>query len=205
MADPHKVDINFLKLWFRLPTTIRKVDSECTGSTPLTRNRFKQNFFLNLEIPLPPLDEQRWIVAKIDELVGKFRKPSGSVSKPAGSRDASTASELHRRFVNRVDVWPKAMIGDAGEIIDPNPSHRMPRYAKRYSLHLLWILRARRTFEEEQQSTLPRKLMQNNRRDVISQPGDILYSPHWDNWRSKSFSGCPEVWLAYASHMFRSR
>lgn len=69
-----RVDINFLRLWFRLPMTIRKVESDCTGSTPLTRNRFKKNFFLNLEIFLPPLAEQRRIVAKIDELAAKIEE-----------------------------------------------------------------------------------------------------------------------------------
>jgi len=67
-----RVDVNFLKLWFRLPMTIRKVDSNCTGSTPLTRNRFKENFFLNLDIPLPPVTEQRRIVAKIDALASEI-------------------------------------------------------------------------------------------------------------------------------------
>jgi type I restriction enzyme S subunit len=69
-----RVDVNFLKLWFRLPMTIRKVDSNCTGSTPLTRNRFKENFFLNLDIPLPPVTEQRWVVARIGELAAKIEE-----------------------------------------------------------------------------------------------------------------------------------
>jgi len=72
-----RVDINFLRLWFRLPMTIRKVESDCTGSTPLTRNRFKENFFLNLEIFLPPLAEQRRIVAKIDEMAEKIKEVRG--------------------------------------------------------------------------------------------------------------------------------
>jgi type I restriction enzyme S subunit len=63
-----KVDVEFLKYWFRLPSVIARVDADCTGSTPLTRNRFKENFFLALEVPLPPLAEQRRIVARIEEL-----------------------------------------------------------------------------------------------------------------------------------------
>ena len=43
---PEKIDTEFLRLWFRLPTTIELVEADCTGSTPLTRNRFKENFFL---------------------------------------------------------------------------------------------------------------------------------------------------------------
>lgn len=68
-----KIDTEFLRLWFRLPTTIFSVGADCSGSTPLTRNRFKEQFFLNMQIPLPPLSEQQRIVAKIDELTEKIK------------------------------------------------------------------------------------------------------------------------------------
>lgn len=66
-----RVDVDFLRLWFRLPATLSKVEAACTGSTPLTRNRFKEKFFLKMEIPLPSLDEQRRIVTRIEELAAK--------------------------------------------------------------------------------------------------------------------------------------
>src|SRR5258706_3641731 len=59
MPVPGKLDVEFLRLWFRLPVTLAAVEVDCTGSTPLTRNRFKEQFFLALQMPLPPLDEQR--------------------------------------------------------------------------------------------------------------------------------------------------
>jgi type I restriction enzyme S subunit len=71
---PGKVDVEFLKYWFRLPTVIAAVDEDCAGSTPLTRNRFKQNFFVALEIPLPPLPEQRRLVARIEELAAQIQE-----------------------------------------------------------------------------------------------------------------------------------
>jgi type I restriction enzyme S subunit len=69
---PGKIDTEFLRLWFRLPSTIEKVEADCTGSTPLTRHRFKENFFLSLEIPLPPLAEQRRILARVESLAVKI-------------------------------------------------------------------------------------------------------------------------------------
>jgi len=68
------LDVHFLRLWFRLPGTIQKVEADCSGSTPLTRNRFKESFFLSLEVPLPPLDEQRRIVTRMDELAAKIEE-----------------------------------------------------------------------------------------------------------------------------------
>jgi type I restriction enzyme S subunit len=71
---PGMVDFDFLRYWFQLPTVIALVDEDCSGSTPLTRNRFKEQFFLALEIPLPPLAEQRRIVARIEELAAKIEE-----------------------------------------------------------------------------------------------------------------------------------
>jgi type I restriction enzyme S subunit len=71
---PGEVDVEFLNYWFRLPSVIASVDENCSGSTPLTRNRFKENFFLALNIPLPPLVEQRRIVARIKILAAKIQE-----------------------------------------------------------------------------------------------------------------------------------
>lgn len=72
-----RIDVEFLRLWFRLRSTLAVVEADCTGSTPLTRNRFKEHFFLALEVPLPPLDEQRRIVARIEEVAGKIEEARG--------------------------------------------------------------------------------------------------------------------------------
>lgn len=69
-ADPKRLDAEYLKYWFRLRPVIKRVEADCTGSTPLTRNRYKESFFLALEIPLPPLAEQRRLVARIEALAG---------------------------------------------------------------------------------------------------------------------------------------
>ncbi len=69
-----RLDVAFLRYWFRLPGTIARVDEDCTGSTPLTRNRFKEQYFLKLEIPLPPLAEQRRVVARIEELAAQIQE-----------------------------------------------------------------------------------------------------------------------------------
>jgi type I restriction enzyme, S subunit len=71
------IDPQFLKYWFRLQDVLHHVESDCSGSTPLTRNRYKEKFFLRLEIPLPRLAEQRRVVAKIDGLAAKIDEARG--------------------------------------------------------------------------------------------------------------------------------
>lgn len=62
-----RINLEYLNYWVHLPDVIRRIEADCTGSTPLTRNRYKETFFLALEIPLPPLSEQQRIVTEIDK------------------------------------------------------------------------------------------------------------------------------------------
>jgi type I restriction enzyme S subunit len=76
-AHDDRIDLRYLKYWFRILSTLERVQADCTGSTPLTRNRFKEDFFLRLQIPLPPLTEQRRIVARVEELAAKIEQAKG--------------------------------------------------------------------------------------------------------------------------------
>jgi type I restriction enzyme S subunit len=77
VPSQERIDLRFLTYWFRLRSTLDAVEADCSGSTPLTRNRFKEEFFFELQIPLPPLPEQRRIVAKIDQLAAKIEEARG--------------------------------------------------------------------------------------------------------------------------------
>jgi type I restriction enzyme S subunit len=94
---PDKVDVEFLRLWFRLPSTLSTVEADCSGSTPLTRNRFKEHFFLALEMPLPSLKEQHRIVARIEELAAKIEEARG-LRRQAAEEASSFVSSLHLKL-----------------------------------------------------------------------------------------------------------
>ncbi len=101
---PGKVDVQFLRYWFRLPRVIATVDSDCSGTTPLTRNRFKENFFLALQIPLPPLAEQRRVVARIEELAVQIHE-ARSLRRQA----VEEAEALHKHIAR--DLFPEPSDG----------------------------------------------------------------------------------------------
>jgi len=98
-----KVDVEFLCYWFRLPSVITMVDKDCTGSTPLTRNRFKENFFLALEIHLPPLAEQRKIVGQIEELVAQVNEARCLRRKAAQEAETLPLAELSAAFQQQTE------------------------------------------------------------------------------------------------------
>jgi len=54
----------YLYLFCTRETTIRAVNAGSTGSAAVSRNRFKEDQFLGFEIPLPPLAEQKAIIAR---------------------------------------------------------------------------------------------------------------------------------------------
>ena len=97
-SSSDRLDVNFLKYWFRLPTTLAYVEARCSGSTPLTRNRFKEPFFLAAEIPLPPLDEQRRIVARIEELAARIEEARGLRREAIAELELLERAAIDRRM-----------------------------------------------------------------------------------------------------------
>lgn len=105
---PDRVDVEFLRHWFQLPATLERVTVDCSGSTPLTRNRFKEHFFLALEIPLPPLAEQQRIVARIEALAARIaeartlRQQAGEEAETVlSNRVGQVFSQLEARHESR--------------------------------------------------------------------------------------------------------
>ena len=67
-VDRTRLDPRFLVLWFGLLQTQREVEADCFGSTPGTRNRYREKYFLRLRAPLPGVDVQQRIINRIDRV-----------------------------------------------------------------------------------------------------------------------------------------
>ena len=64
VPDTSKLLPEYLYLWCVTEQTIKAVTAASTGSAAVSRNRFREEFFLDFEIPIPPLPTQRKIVAE---------------------------------------------------------------------------------------------------------------------------------------------
>jgi len=109
---PGRLDVQFLRYWFRLPSVITTVDADCSGSTPLTRNRFKENFFLDLEIPLPPLPEQRRIVSQIEQLAAQIHEARTLRHQAAEEAEALVPRSRGVRFSQLANNFATRPLGD---------------------------------------------------------------------------------------------
>lgn len=62
----------FFRLWASRAEVWATAELACTGTTAASRNRLSPDDFLDLEIELPPLDEQKSIVAAVATVDGAF-------------------------------------------------------------------------------------------------------------------------------------
>lgn len=69
-----RVDENYLKWFFRHPDVWEQARLMSTGSAAVSKLTLNPPKFLNLEIPLPPLEEQRRIIARIEGLASKVNE-----------------------------------------------------------------------------------------------------------------------------------
>ena len=72
-----RADGNYLWKYFSRSSAWDDALELSSGGTPTSRNRLKEEKFLAIKIPLPPLPEQRRIVARIDELAAKIEEARG--------------------------------------------------------------------------------------------------------------------------------
>jgi type I restriction enzyme, S subunit len=67
-SDERILDVRYLHSYFRQEFSWTAALGLSSGATPTSRNRLKEAAFLSLKVPLPPIEEQKRIVARIDEV-----------------------------------------------------------------------------------------------------------------------------------------
>jgi len=82
-----RVDGRYLWRYFSRGSAWEEALGLSTGGTPTSRNRLKEEKLLAMQIPLPPLAEQRRIVARIEELATKIEKARTFSRKAADEAD----------------------------------------------------------------------------------------------------------------------
>ena len=89
------------------------------------------NIFNNLEIPLPPLSEQKKIVARLEELLGKIKEATRLRAEAQEAVQNLLPAELHKVFKEREKKkWEEKELGDVLEKIigGGTPSKSNPMY-----------------------------------------------------------------------------
>src|ERR1017187_2125470 len=115
-VNPALLDIRFLGYFVKTATFRDQVTAQ--GSTNYAAVR--PSHVLAYTMPLPPIEEQRRIVKRIEELsnrlsgVAKLRKQAQEEAR------TFLPSALHKIFVSDETSWPGSDVGTVADIIDPN-------------------------------------------------------------------------------------
>ena len=92
--DTTRISPQYLVYWFGLPDIQKGIEADCSGSTPITRNRYKEEYFFSLKLPFPSIKEQHCIVTKIKALSSKIDK----AKQLRQAIQADTQAMLHSAF-----------------------------------------------------------------------------------------------------------
>jgi type I restriction enzyme S subunit len=86
------------------------------GGTPTSRNRLKEERLLAMEIPLPPVSEQRRIVARVEELAAKIEEARGLRQQAVEHLERLMVSTAHRTDLDAVGKhsqgWAEVSLGE---------------------------------------------------------------------------------------------
>jgi type I restriction enzyme S subunit len=109
VIDESKLDPRFLDYFIRTPAFRDQVEAQ--GSTNYAAIR--PAGVLGYEIPLPPLAEQRWIVARIEELAAKIEEARGLCEQAIEEADVLLASRVAQLFAAGPQLgWTTGVLGD---------------------------------------------------------------------------------------------
>lgn len=110
------VDSHFLRLFFRTPVGRDLLGHVSPGSAGRNRT-MNLAAFAQQPIPLPPIDEQRRIVARIDELADNIAKAKALCTHSFAAADALHDSELRRILLRLTDSdCPQVPLPNVSEI-----------------------------------------------------------------------------------------
>ncbi|GAB0119063.1 restriction endonuclease subunit S [Acidisoma sp. 7E03] len=123
--NPVRLDNRYLG-WF-VKTRAFRQQVEAQGSTNYAAIR--PNDVLSYEIPLPPLDEQRRIVAHIEELAAKVAKARAYRAQATKQREGFIESFIGQRFAELEAIYPDRTFGSCDAHVSSGPRNWGKNYA----------------------------------------------------------------------------
>ncbi len=119
-CEPDRLYNRFLAFLLNSPVFTETLhDNEVNNA----RANLSLTFFKNLEIPVPPLPEQRRIVGILDEAFAGIATAKANAEKNLQNARALFESHLNAVFTQRGDGWVDTTLGEACENLD---SKRVP-------------------------------------------------------------------------------
>lgn len=127
-VDPDEVDRRFLGFYFQTSELAQQAQRLSKGAAAISKLTLNPPQFWDLRMPLPPLTEQRRIVARIEELGGKVQKAQNLRREAVEKMDQLQGSYLYAAFNGpETKDWQKVKLATISRITSGGtPSRRNP-------------------------------------------------------------------------------
>ncbi|MEH2445866.1 MAG: restriction endonuclease subunit S [Nostoc sp.] len=179
-----ELDLNeVLPMWLHWYTKTREFWDKCAQLSQGTsgKNRIKPDLFLAVEIPLPPLEEQRRVVTRVEELVGKVEEVRSLRQQALEEIQALVASEKNAIFSD--EFAEKYSFTTLGEIADVRAGVTLGRKLQGITVNLPYLRVANvQDGYLDLKSIKKLEIYEYEREKWQLQPGDILLTEggDWD-------------------------
>jgi len=108
---PDRLDPVYLWRYFSRSAAWAEALGLSSGGTPTSRNRLKEEKLLGMRIPLPPLTEQRRIVARVEALAGRIAEAKRLREEAAAETEACQHSILDESYASAEKAFGRQMLG----------------------------------------------------------------------------------------------
>ncbi len=169
LVDETQLDRLFLWYYFRRESSWNEALGLSSGSTPTSRNRLKVQHFLSLEIPLPPLEEQRRIVAHIEALAERIAAARGLRRGALEEAEALLAAE-------EMKIWNDQTLEGAPRLLEVTTFLSRGRQSKqgRSDHYLIKTQHVQMGEYVRTDMTLAPWVAEKVKESAIVRPGDVL-------------------------------
>ncbi|MGD0499070.1 MAG: restriction endonuclease subunit S [Bryobacteraceae bacterium] len=127
--DEARLDSRFLLAYFKTPEGLELLGRVSPGGAGRNRT-LSQTSFLQQFVPLPPLPEQRRVVARIEQLGARIHQALSLRHQAVDEADALHLSVLHQHFVSGASSWMMMPMEEAVEISDKQVDPTLPEYSQ---------------------------------------------------------------------------
>lgn len=126
--DSRQVLAPFFNFYSQSLAYLKAVDSATTGTT---RNRISRSNLGLIPIPVPPLPEQRRIVALLDEAFEGIANAKANAEKNLQNARALFESHLQSVFSQRGEGWKQSTLAEIATVFGRGKSRHRPRNEKK--------------------------------------------------------------------------